>query len=202
MTRPCTIGAWAVGADGSIGERVAWRDHNDRAARPAHALGPRGARQEAAHPHCVCPAGAGHVRVADYGTLGGRSEAHDVTGLLRSEVPYMAPEHASNFFCGLAADVFSFGCLLAHVVTGVAPYAAAAEPSHKAPADPHAQEEEDGALWPSELLVESSPAEGARAPRTAEGSSYVLMIKVMMNRRRPCTSSRCLDGQKLRWIEV
>ena len=62
-----TIGAWAVGADGSIGERIAWRDHNDQAARPADALGPRGARQEAAHPHCVCPAGAGHVLVADLG---------------------------------------------------------------------------------------------------------------------------------------
>ena len=45
-----TIGAWAVRADGSIGERVAWRDHNG-AARPAAALGPRAARQEAAHPH-------------------------------------------------------------------------------------------------------------------------------------------------------
>ena len=61
-----TIGAWAVRADGSIGERVAWRDHNG-AARPAAALGPRAARQEAAHPHCVCPAGAGHVLVADLG---------------------------------------------------------------------------------------------------------------------------------------
>jgi serine/threonine protein kinase len=66
--------------------------------------------------------GADGARVIDFGI----ARALEATGTLSSAVvgtpSYMAPEQVGGDVVGPAADVFAWGCTLAHAVNGVAPF--------------------------------------------------------------------------------
>lgn len=125
--------------------------------------------------------------ISDYGTLSGTlSVAGETIGVEERDLPYTAPEHASNFFCSSEADVFSFGCVLTHMLTGVAPYSSdvlddamrrtstwleqLARPSNVADGD--VEEGADGGADEAARKVSVGPA-------TVQNTPYLIVLKVM-----------------------